>query len=81
MRAGINELSEIFVGEDKADEFALWAFGKDYLDLITLEDFAEEWNKRHVELFKIDKSLPVIYDMIKMTDLWRQIIENKKYID
>ena len=68
---GLKHLAETLVGEDKVNDFALWAFGKGYYDWVGMEKFANAWNERHSDLFKIDMSSPIVYDMIKMTELWR----------
>lgn len=68
---GLKDLAETLVGKDKVNDFALWAFGEGYLDWNGMDKFAKAWNKRHKDLFEIDMSSPIVYDMIKMTELWR----------
>jgi len=68
---GLRDIAIELVGEEDADSFALWAFGKDYKALSTMKRFADAWNERHGDLHNIDRSSPIVRDMIIMTDLWR----------
>ena len=70
MAIGLKDLAQEFVGKEKVDDFALWAFGEDYVDFKDMITFADAWNQRHSHLLKIDHSSPIVYDMIKMTELW-----------
>lgn len=70
--AGLKDLAEELVGKEKAEEFAAWAFGNDFESLNGMDKFADTWNERHGYLFKIDKDKPIVYDMIKMTNLWKE---------
>lgn len=68
---GLCDLAETLVGQDNAHDFAVWAFGEGYLNLVGMDKFAERWNKKHSDLFKINLDSPIVYDMIKMTELWK----------
>lgn len=54
----------------QSEEFAIWAWGKDYKDII-LNDLVEVWNELHGEqLFLEGDGLPS-RDIPKMVQLWK----------
>jgi hypothetical protein len=67
----LRDIAIELVGEEDADSFALWAFGKDYKALNKPKRFADAWNERHGDLHQIDLSSPILKDMVIITDLWR----------
>jgi hypothetical protein len=69
---GLCDITETLVGEDNATAFAEWAFGEGFSQLIGMDKFADAWNERHSDLFLIEKNSPIVYDMIKMTELWKE---------
>jgi hypothetical protein len=68
---GLQDLAIELVGENKADEFALWAFGERYSEINGTDKFADAWNERHSDIFTINQANPIVHDMIKMTKLWK----------
>ncbi|CAB4132271.1 hypothetical protein UFOVP256_10 [uncultured Caudovirales phage] len=72
MATGLKELVEEIVGEERACDFAAWAFGEEFYDFDEMMMFADAWNERHSDLYTIDPASPIVYDVIKMTELWRE---------
>lgn len=67
----LRDLLEELIGQENAKKFAEWAFGKEYLNLDGLENFAKSWNELHGNIFKIEMSNPVCYDVPEMIQIWR----------
>lgn len=67
----LKDLIHLEVGEEKAYEFALWAFGEGFLRFKELIDFADAWNERHSDLYEVNLDYPIVNDIIMMAELWR----------
>jgi len=57
---------------ENPSSFALWAFGKDYLNITGTDKFADKWNEIHSNLFEINKACEIYQDIVKMVNLWRE---------
>lgn len=58
------------------DDFGLWAFGNEFLDLIDSAEFMKEWNKLHGEDLYIYPTGIIDEDISEMVSLWRHEKEN-----
>jgi hypothetical protein len=59
------------IGEEAAEEFALWAFGEGYHKLRRLQ-LMHKWNLRHRDLLLLDGYSNPSEDFLKMVDLWKK---------
>lgn len=70
MTSGLREIALSVLSEEQTEEFATWAFGKDYLNLNETIQFAECWNNLHGTLYHVDymcgHSEKDMYEMIKL---------------
>lgn len=69
---GIKQVFEFYLGETETRKFALWAFGKWFLDFESLYEFASVWNRRHKGKYKIKTSHIRADDFRKMIEIWRK---------
>ncbi len=61
---------ELLESEKETDEFAEWAFGKDFRELAHGLQFLDAWNSLHVD-HVLDRSGIIAYDAPKMIMLYR----------
>ena len=67
----MRDLLERYLEENEIDDFSMWAFGPDYMNLIGLINFMEKWNERHDNLLTLEETSSPVIDIQKMIDLWR----------
>lgn len=66
------------LSEEKACEFAKWAFGDDFTKLgdhCGKGSFFQAWNDRHNEVLKLKRNSEIKEDIPKMIALWKQSID------
>lgn len=66
-------LIDPIIGKENYEDFCRWAFGPKYKEFNKLIQFADAWNKRHKIDLKINPDKPIVYDVIKMTELWKNM--------
>lgn len=57
------------VGADRADDFAVWAWGPNYTTA-PVSVFADLWNARHEHELRFNYRKPIEVELQKMIDLW-----------
>ncbi len=57
------------LGNEKSEQFAEWAFGKDFHDM-HLDDFMDSWNALHGDKLMLCGSSKVVDDISKMIEIW-----------
>lgn len=73
--AGIRNIASKHLPDHELEDFAFWAFGDDYMTFDKTEGFVNAWNKHHKDIYKIDMSNEISYDIGIMCELW---VENGK---
>lgn len=61
---------EHYLLPEECEEFATWAFGEGFKDLI-ISDYPKAWNKRHKDLIEIHEDGNIEEDLWMMIDLWK----------
>ena len=67
----IRNMLESVLGNEKAYEFALWAFGEGFEEIPQIE-LGERWNELHKDEFFIFPNGNVEKDLLKMIELWEK---------
>lgn len=67
----INEVKAHLKDQD-IDEFAVWAFGKDYLSMCGVMKFAEKWNELHKDLYEVKMHSSIGEDVEIMCRIWKE---------
>lgn len=70
VQVGLRDIVDKFLPEEEVEEFAAWAFGKDYNNL-KLEEFAHAWNRLHKDLYEINVANTIVDDVYKMTTCYK----------
>lgn len=73
----VRDLITMRVGKERAEEFAEWAWGKDFKTMNFSTDAVRKWNKRHGKKLRIDPANEVVDDLSKMIDLWEESLCKK----
>lgn len=63
---------ELMLGKEDAYKCALWAFGKEFEDLIC-NDLLERWNNLHSDLFKLHPDGNLFIDISKIIAEWEKV--------
>jgi hypothetical protein len=58
--------------EKELDEFGLWAFGEDFLELEEAIKYLECWNYHHGKELELKPTGVITEDAPKMVELWRK---------
>ncbi len=59
------------IGDEEAEKFAEWAWGKDYQEIVYSEKAVPRWNQLHGDKLEIHENGALVIDIPKMVDLWK----------
>jgi len=69
-------IAENILGKTETDEFALWAFGENYMEKFSKE-LIWAWNERHAKKLRISLGGTLEEDIPKMIELWKNGMKEK----
>ena len=70
------EIVESFIPHPESEEFAKWAWGDEYKEIVT-EQLPEHWNHIHGDELMLHAAGRVWEDIPLMIELWRKYNETK----
>jgi hypothetical protein len=70
VQTGLRDIVYKFIPNENIEDFAAWAFGENYGDLLEIIEFAYAWNRLHEDIFKVEMESPIVHDVHKMTQLY-----------
>lgn len=71
----LRPLFKPYIGEDKVDEFAIWAFGPNCELFSKPMEFMNAWNRLHGNKYHIYLDSTVIKDVPEMVKIWKDEVD------